>query len=146
MKSCCKSLLKLHSALVVLCVVLSSASVAVSDQKEPEGKYPDFFVVHSKDGSETLKGCCKPIKSNSTVTEVSCNFITSRIQPPGMWAFLFWRKPASVVVQHPDGTDEVLEVPDITRQAQISILGMTLFITLVFGLFTFLRAKNSKKE
>jgi hypothetical protein len=69
-----------------------------------------------------------------------------QVQPPGMWAFLFWRKPSSVVVQHPDGTDEVLDLPDVTRQAQISILGLTLFITLIFGLFTFLRANNSIKE
>ena len=69
-----------------------------------------------------------------------------QLQPPGMWGVLFWRKPASIVVQHPNGTDEVLEVPDVTRQAQVSILGLTLFITLIFGLFTFIRSQNSKKE
>jgi hypothetical protein len=69
-----------------------------------------------------------------------------QVQPPGMRAFLFWRKPSSVVVQHPNGIDEVLDIPDVTRQAQISILGLAMLITLIFRLFTFLRAKDSIKE
>ena len=86
----------------------------------------------------------KPLKAGPyKIVPIEQSF---QVQPPGMWAFLFWRKPSSVVIQHPDGTDEVLEVPDITRQAQIGILGLALLITAVFGLFTFLRDKNSEME
>ena len=55
-------------------------------------------------------------------------------QPPGMRAFMFWRKPSSVVVQHPDGSDEVLEIPDVTRQAQISLVSIALILMLVIWL------------
>lgn len=54
-----------------------------------------------------------------------------QVQPPGMRCFSFWRKPSSVIVQHPDGRDEIIEVPDITRQAQISLIGITAILTLV---------------
>jgi hypothetical protein len=57
-----------------------------------------------------------------------------QVQPPGMRAFLFWRKPASVVVQHPDGSDEILEIPDITRQAQISLVSIAMIFSLVVWL------------
>ena len=69
-----------------------------------------------------------------------------QLQPPGMRAFLFWRKPSSVVVQHPDGTDEVLDIPDVTRQAQINILGFTLLTSLIICLGLMIRAKYAHKE
>lgn len=57
-----------------------------------------------------------------------------QVQPPGMRGFFFWRKPSSIIVQHPNGEDEILEVPDITRQAQISLISITLIFTLLIWL------------
>jgi hypothetical protein len=57
-----------------------------------------------------------------------------QLQPPGMWSFFFWRKPSSVVVQHPDGRDEILEISDITRLAQISLVSMAVLIPAVIWL------------
>ena len=57
-----------------------------------------------------------------------------QMQPPGMRGFFFWKKPSSIIVQHPDGSDEVLEVPDITRQAQISLVSFALIFSLVIWL------------
>lgn len=62
-----------------------------------------------------------------------------QLQPPGMRAFMFWRKPSSVIVQHPDGTEEVLEILDVTRQAQISLIGITLLVTLLVWLISLKR-------
>lgn len=59
-----------------------------------------------------------------------------QLQPPGMWAFLFWRKPSSIVVQHPDGSDQILEVPDITRQAQILLVSIALIFSSVVWLIS----------
>lgn len=59
-----------------------------------------------------------------------------QIQPPGMRFFFFWRKPSSVVVQYPDGNDEVLEIQDPTRQAQIMIWGLALIIPFIVWLLT----------
>ena len=55
-------------------------------------------------------------------------------QPPGMRGFFFWRKPASIIVQHPDGSDQTLQVPDITRQAQIALISIALTILSVVWL------------
>jgi hypothetical protein len=54
-----------------------------------------------------------------------------QLQPPGMRAFMIWRKPSSVIVQHPDGSDEVIEIPDVTRQAQITLVSIALIFSLV---------------
>jgi hypothetical protein len=58
-----------------------------------------------------------------------------QLQPPGMRGFFFWRKPSSVIVQHPDGSDEVLEIPDVTRQAQIAMISIAFTISLLVWLF-----------
>ena len=50
----------------------------------------------------------------------------SRVQPPGMWGVLIWNRPSGVLVQHPDGTDEVIEIHDQTRRAQLGLLGLGL--------------------
>ena len=86
----------------------------------------------------------KPIKAGPyKIIPIEQSF---QVQPPGMRGFLFWRKPSSVVVQHPNGTDEVLDIPDVTRQAQIGILGFALLITLMFGLIKIILVRNSLKE
>jgi hypothetical protein len=64
-----------------------------------------------------------------------------QFQPPGMRGFFFWKKPSSMIVQYPDGSDEVIEVPDITRQAQISLVGFA----LVFSLAVWLIGRNVRK-
>ena len=51
---------------------------------------------------------------------------TTRVQPPGLWGILFWRRPVAVVVQHPDSSKEVLPIEDQTRQAQLMLLGIGL--------------------
>ncbi|HBX70993.1 MAG TPA: hypothetical protein DEH25_16865 [Chloroflexi bacterium] len=57
-----------------------------------------------------------------------------QFQPPGMRFFSFWRKPSSVIVQHPDGSDELLEIQDPTRQAQITLWGLALLIPFIIWL------------
>ena len=57
-----------------------------------------------------------------------------QVQPPGMWAFFFWRKPSSVVVEYPDGHDEILEIQDPTRQAQITLWALAFTIPFIIWL------------
>ncbi len=59
-----------------------------------------------------------------------------QVQPPGMWAFFFWRRPAKVLVEYPDGSDALLPIPDVTRQAQIALWGVALLGMLLFGLLS----------
>jgi hypothetical protein len=48
-----------------------------------------------------------------------------------MWGALFWHRPSAVVVQHPDGTDEVIQIEDPTRKAQLFLLGIGLIGSLL---------------
>jgi len=61
---------------------------------------------------------------------------TLQFQPPGMRGFFFWKKPSSLIVQHPDGSDEVLQIPDVTRQAQIALVSVAMVFSLVVWLIT----------
>jgi len=54
-----------------------------------------------------------------------------RVQPPGMWAILLWRRPSAVIIQHPGAPDEVIEIQDTTRQAQIFTLALGLVISII---------------
>ena len=58
-----------------------------------------------------------------------------RLQTPGMRGFLFWRRPSQILVEHPDGAEEILKVSDTTRQAQIAILGFALIGSILIWLF-----------
>ena len=51
-----------------------------------------------------------------------------QVQSPGKRFFAFWRSPASVLVLYPEGGEEILEIPDLTRRAQIAIWGLALLI------------------
>lgn len=83
----------------------------------------------------------KPIKAGSyKIVPIEQSL---QLQPPGMRGFFFWRKPSSVVVQHPDGIDEVLEIPDVTRQAQISLISITLIFTFVIWVINRIRLAKS---
>jgi hypothetical protein len=70
-------------------------------------------------------------------------FKSSRVQPPGMWGVLLWHRPASVVLQHPDGTDEIIEIQDPTRKAQLVLLGIALIGSL---LITLINTSFSKRK
>jgi hypothetical protein len=59
---------------------------------------------------------------------------SARMQPPGMWGLLLWRRPSAVVVQHPNGSEEVIQIQDSTRTAQITLLGIALIGSLLIWL------------
>lgn len=46
-----------------------------------------------------------------------------RIRLPFINGGLVWNRPASVLVTRPDGEEQVLRVPDITRRVQLALLG-----------------------
>jgi hypothetical protein len=58
-----------------------------------------------------------------------------RLQPPGMWGFLSWRRPSLVLVEHPDGSEQIIKVQDPTRQAQIVLLIIGIVGSLAIWLF-----------
>lgn len=48
---------------------------------------------------------------------------TARLTFPGAGGFA-WHRPTAVVAHTPDGRELVLPVPDVTRQAQVALLGL----------------------
>jgi hypothetical protein len=56
---------------------------------------------------------------------------TLRIQPPGMWGVLLWRRPSKVIIQHPDTSDEVIEIHDPTREAQIFLVALGVVVSII---------------
>lgn len=69
---------------------------------------------------------------------------THRLQPPGMWGVLLWRRPSTLIIQHPDGSDEVIEIPDATRQAQIFLLALGLVTSIIILLLKGRSPERSK--
>ena len=53
---------------------------------------------------------------------------------PGSKGGLIWNRPVSVLVQEADGSEQVLPVVDITRVAQLALLGIGLAGGILFWL------------
>jgi len=74
----------------------------------------------------------KPHKMTGySIFTVEKNF---QYQPPGMRWVLFWHRPSAVIIQHKDGTDEVLNIIDHTRKAQLIIFAFGLIGALLIQL------------
>ncbi len=58
----------------------------------------------------------------------------TRLQIPGFPVHLVWNRPAAVVTHSPGGRQQVLPVPDHTRQAQFILLGIGLLGSLLLWL------------
>ncbi len=58
-----------------------------------------------------------------------------RLQIPGLQGGLVWNRPVSVLVQAADGGEQVLAIPDPTRQAQLTFLGAAFGAALIYWLF-----------
>jgi hypothetical protein len=60
----------------------------------------------------------------------------TKIQPPNMSGVGLWRRPSAVVIEHPDGTDEVIEIQDPTRQAVLTLLGFGIIGSVLIWLIS----------
>jgi hypothetical protein len=61
---------------------------------------------------------------------------TWRLQFPGRSGGIIWSRPASVVARTPDGQDQVILIPDITRRVICSLLGACLGAVALIWLIT----------
>jgi hypothetical protein len=75
----------------------------------------------------------KPIDADGTILVPIEK--STRMQPPGMWGFLIWRRPASVVIQYPNGSEEIIQIQDSTRRAQILLIIIGVIGSVVIWLF-----------
>ena len=67
-----------------------------------------------------------------------------RLRAPMGRAALRWTKPASVLVTHPDGAEQILRVPDPTRRFVIYMVLTTLTTWLLFRSLSKRRNQNDR--
>jgi hypothetical protein len=53
---------------------------------------------------------------------------------PGMRGGIIWNRPLAVGVQEPEQEERIIPVPDVTRQAQLTLLGISLVCAVLIGL------------
>jgi len=66
----------------------------------------------------------------------------SQYQPHGMSGVISWHRPSAVIIQHKDGSKEVIKIQDPTRKAQFILLAFGLTGSMLMLLMAFLRNKN----
>jgi len=54
-----------------------------------------------------------------------------RIGIPGRPVGLIWNRPSSILIQSADGDERVQTIPDITRQIEWILLGVTVLMALI---------------
>lgn len=65
-----------------------------------------------------------------------------QIRIPGLSGGLIWNRPVSVLAVSDDGQEQVIPVPDLTRQVQWGLLGSSLAGSLLLW-FIFRRIRRS---
>lgn len=63
-----------------------------------------------------------------------------QISLPGFPGGLIWNRPLTILVQYPDGREEVTPIPDVTRRIQFTIYG----IGILGGLFLLVSILNQR--
>lgn len=94
----------------------------------------NFFSIETKAGKPVMVGGTRVIPFARVL----------RIQFPGVQGGFIWNRPVSVLATTPDGEEQVLPIPDVTRDAQLKILGAGLVGSILIGLIfrTFYKGKE----
>ena len=66
----------------------------------------------------------------------------SQYQPPGMSGVISWHRPSAVIIQHKDGSKDVIDIQDPTRKAQCVLMAIGLIGSILILLIAFLRNDN----
>lgn len=76
----------------------------------------------------------EPVNAGGTQVTPVTKTLCIPIPLPGFAGGLIWNRPYAVEVRTADGKEWTLPVPDVTRQAQITLLAMGLIGVLLIGL------------
>ena len=79
---------------------------------------------------ETLTG--QPVILNGAQLRVRSQVVQIRL--PITSGGLIWNRPVAVLVQTPDGREQALPVPDVTRTAVLALAGLGLLSALLLML------------
>jgi hypothetical protein len=78
-------------------------------------------------------GTGQPIKVKDTQVRVRSQVVQLRF--PFIHGGLIWNRPVAVLVRTADGQDQVLPVPDVTRNAVLMLFMLSLVGTFLVRLF-----------
>jgi hypothetical protein len=92
-------------------------------------KMPNFIVIETKAGQPIQDG-------KTTITPYSQSL---RIQIPGVNGGLIWNRPVSILAASEDGQEEIIPVPDVTRQVLWAIIGAGLGSALILFIISRIR-------
>ena len=67
-----------------------------------------------------------------------------KIQAPVFMGGLIWNRPVAVTFKKADGSEQVIPVPDITRQVELTLLGAGILVFLVIWLFVQVKSNIQK--
>lgn len=95
-----------------------------------------FFQVETRAGDPIPVG-------DMTIVPLAKSY---QVRFPGKVGGVIWNRPASVVVQTAPGQEYVLPIRDVTRQAQIALIGSSLLAGLLAWLLVRGRKSSEKKE
>ena len=76
----------------------------------------------------------EPVKTGDHTVTPFAQSVTFTI--PGWTGGLIWNRPVSVLVESPDGKEEVLPVVDVTRQAQFGLAGAAIGAVAITWMIT----------
>jgi len=54
---------------------------------------------------------------------------------------LIWNRPDSILVQRPDGSEQIIPVIDVTRQTLWAIMGLSALAIMLLAILTFKKSK-----
>jgi hypothetical protein len=80
---------------------------------------------------ETRNG--RPLETKGAQVHVRSQVVQLRL--PIANGGLIWNRPVSVVIRTPDGREQILPVPDVTRSAVLALLVLSLVGTILLVRF-----------
>lgn len=66
---------------------------------------------------------------------------STSILSKGKYVGLIWNRPDSILVQRPDGSEQVIPVIDVTRQVLWAIMGLSALVIMLLAFLTFKKSK-----
>lgn len=84
----------------------------------------DFFRLETKAGERIISGTKTIIPFSRTL----------RITFPGWSGGIIWNRPRSLLVIDHNGQEQQLQIPDLTRRAQITVLALGLLSSMLIWL------------
>ena len=96
---------------------------------------PGFIQTETKAGEAITMGETKIVPFSKSL----------RVQIPGWHGGLIWNRPVSLLVVSSDGSEQIIPIVDVTRQALWALLGVSLAVFPLMMLISQRRNKTNRR-